>query len=66
MFYAKKLEDIIKSNDLESITVLRMEVPCCGGIAQAAKIGRDNSGINIPIKVITISLEGEVLKREYI
>ncbi|MBL4935850.1 4Fe-4S binding protein [Clostridium sp. YIM B02515] len=65
-YYAEKLGDIIKSNDLESITVLRMEVPCCSGIAQAAKIGRDNSGINIPIKVVTISIEGEVIKREYI
>lgn len=65
-YYAEKLKDIIKLNDLESITVLRMEVPCCSGIAQAAKLGRDNSGINIPIKVVTISIEGEVLKREYI
>jgi Pyruvate/2-oxoacid:ferredoxin oxidoreductase delta subunit len=65
-FYAEKLSDIIKINDLESVTVLRMEVPCCGGIAQAAKMGRDKSGINIPIKVVTISLEGEVLKRDYI
>lgn len=65
-FYAEKLSDIIRINDLESVTVLRMEVPCCGGIAQAAKIGRDKSGVNIPIKVVTISLEGEVLKRDYI
>lgn len=66
MYYAKKLQDIISLNDLESITVLRMEVPCCSGIAQATKIGRDNSGINIPIKVVTISIEGEVLRKDYI
>jgi Pyruvate/2-oxoacid:ferredoxin oxidoreductase delta subunit len=65
-YYAEKLGDIIRINDLESITVLRMEVPCCGGIAQAAKIGRDASGVNIPVKVVTISLEGEVLKKDYI
>lgn len=65
-YYAEKLSDIIRINDLESITVLRMEVPCCGGMAQAAKMGRDRSGVNIPIKVVTISLEGEVLKRDYI
>jgi ferredoxin len=65
-YYAEKLGDIIRMNDLESITVLRMEVPCCGGLAQAAKIGRDKSGVKIPIKVVTISLEGEVLKRDYI
>ena len=65
-YYAQKLSEIIKENDLESITVLRMEVPCCGGIAAAAKTARDKSGIEIPVKVITISLEGEVLKREYV
>ena len=65
-YYAEKLSEIIKENDLESITVLRMEVPCCGGIAFAAKTARDKSGIEIPVKVITISLEGEVLKREYV
>lgn len=66
MYYAKKIQDIISLNDLESIIVLRMEVPCCSGIAQATKIGRDNSGVNIPIKVVTISIEGEILKKDYI
>lgn len=64
--YIEKLEDIIRINDLESITVLRMEVPCCGGMAAAAKTARDNSGINIPVKVVTIGIEGEILGREYI
>lgn len=65
-YYAEKLSEIIKANDLESVTVLRMEVPCCGGMAFAAKTARDKSGIEIPVKVITISLEGEILKREYL
>lgn len=65
-YYTKKLEEIIRVNDLESITVLRMEVPCCGGMSMAAKRARDNSGINIPIKVVTISVEGEILGKEYI
>lgn len=65
-YYAEKLSEIIKENDLESITVLKMEVPCCGGIAFAAKSARDKAGSDIPIKVITISLEGEVIKREYV
>lgn len=65
-YYTKKLEEIIRINDLESITVLRMEVPCCGGMSMAAKRARDNSGINIPIKVVTISIEGEILGKEYI
>lgn len=65
-FYTQKLSEIIKINDLESITVLRMEVPCCGGMAQAAKIARDISGVETPVKVVTISIEGEVIRREYV
>ena len=65
-FYIKKLEDMIRINDFESITVLRMEVPCCGGMSHAAKAARDNSGVSIPIKVVTIGIEGEVIKKEYI
>lgn len=65
-FYTEKLEEIIRTNDLESITVLRMQVPCCGGISMAAKTARDRSGINIPIKVVTIGIEGEVIGKEYI
>ena len=64
--YVKKLTDIIKLNDLESITVLRMEVPCCGGISMAAKTARDNSGVEIPIKVITVGIEGEIKGKQYI
>lgn len=65
-FYANKLEEIIRINDLESITVLRMEVPCCGGMSFAAKTARDKSGVNIPIKVVTIGIQGDIIKREYI
>lgn len=65
-YYAKKLEEIIRENDLESITLLRMQVPCCGGMAYAAKTARDNSGINIPIKVVTIGIEGDIVKKEWI
>jgi ferredoxin len=64
--YIKKLEDIIRINDLESITVLRMEVPCCGGMAYAAKAARDNAGSDVPIKVVTIGIEGDIIKKEYV
>ncbi len=64
--YVEKLSSIIKNNDLESVTVLKMEVPCCGGMSNAAKQARDKSGINIPIKVVTISLQGEALGKEFI
>jgi len=63
--YISKLEELIRINDLESITVLRMQVPCCGGIAYAVKTARDNAGSDIPVKVVTISIEGQVIKREY-
>lgn len=64
--YIRKLTSLIGENDLESITVLRMEVPCCGGIASAAKEARDKSGVEIPIKVVTIGIEGEILGKQYI
>lgn len=64
--YINKLTAIIGENDLESITVLRMEVPCCGGIAHAAKEARDKSGAQIPIKVVTVGIEGEIKGKQYI
>lgn len=64
--YISKLEELIRINDLESITVLRMQVPCCGGMAYAVKTARDNAGSDIPVKVVTISIEGQVIKREYL
>jgi Pyruvate/2-oxoacid:ferredoxin oxidoreductase delta subunit len=64
--YIEKLTEIIKINDLESITVLRMEVPCCGGMAHAAKTARDNSGVEIPIKVVTVGIDGELKGKQYL
>ncbi|GIW48739.1 MAG: 4Fe-4S ferredoxin [Caloramator sp.] len=65
-YYTEKLTDIIKLNNLESITVLKMEVPCCSGMMYAAKTARDRAGSDIPIKVVTISIEGDIIKREYV
>ncbi len=65
-YYVERLRDIIMENDLESITVLRMQVPCCGGISYAARTARDSSGINIPIKVVTIGIEGDIINKEWI
>jgi hypothetical protein len=59
--YAEKLTEIIKQNDIKSVTVVRMEVPCCGGIEMAVKTALQNSGKMIPWQVITISTEGEIL-----
>jgi len=60
-YYIQKLTEIIKNNDLKSITVVKMEVPCCSGISMAAKVARDRAGVKIPIKIVTIGIDGEIL-----
>jgi ferredoxin len=60
--YSAKLTQILKAHDLQSITVLRMEVPCCGGIVNAVKTALINSGKMIPWQVVTISTDGNVLE----
>jgi len=59
--YAYKLTDIIAKNDIKSVTVLRMEVPCCGGMERAVKQALQNSGKFIPWRVVTISSDGRIL-----
>ena len=60
--YSVKLTEIIRNNDIRSITVARMEVPCCGGIEAATKTALQNSGKFIPWNVITITTDGRILK----
>lgn len=59
--YSEKLTEILKNNDIRSITVVRMEVPCCGGIENAVKTALKNSGKLIPWQVNTISTDGKIL-----
>ena len=59
--YSEKLTEIIRTNDIKSVTVVRMEVPCCGGLENAAKKAIQNSGKFIPWQVITISVDGKIL-----
>ena len=59
--YSEKLAEIIKNNEIKSVTVVRMEVPCCGGIEIAAKKALQNSGKFIPWQVVTISTDGRIL-----
>lgn len=59
--YTDKLTDILKLNDIQKVTVIRMEVPCCAGIAQAVKQALMNSGKMIPWQVVTISTDGRIL-----
>lgn len=57
--YSEKLTEILRQNDIRSVTVVRMEVPCCGGIEHAVKAALWNSGKVIPWNVVTISTDGE-------
>ena len=59
--YSEKLTQILAQNDIKSITVTRMEVPCCGGIEHAVKQALINSGKMIPWQVVTISADGRIL-----
>lgn len=59
--YSEKLTEIIASNDIKSVTIVRMEVPCCGGLEHAAVTALKNSGKFIPWHVVTISIDGRIL-----
>ncbi len=58
--YSEKLTEILLCNDIKSITVVRMIVPCCGGIVNAVKTALINSGKMIPWQVVTISTDGTI------
>ena len=59
--YSEKLTDIIKNNDIKEVTLVRMEVPCCGGLENAVKKALQASGKFIPWRVVTISRDGKIL-----
>ncbi|MGN1030840.1 MAG: ATP-binding protein [Butyricicoccaceae bacterium] len=59
--YTEKLTAILRGNEIKSMTVVRMEVPCCGGLEHAAVTALKNSGKFIPWQVVTISIDGRIL-----
>ena len=59
--YSKKLAEILQNNAIESVTVLRMEVPCCGGLERAAQAAVQTSGKDIPFRTVVISTDGRVI-----
>ena len=59
--YTEKLTQIIRNNNIQSVTILRMEVPCCGGIQNAAQQALQASGKFIPWQVVTISTDGKII-----
>ena len=58
--YTEKLTAIIRENDIQSVTIVRMEVPCCGGLEHAAKAALQASGKFIPWQVVVISTDGTI------
>lgn len=61
--YSIKLTEILKNNDIKSVTVVRMEVPCCGGIEFAVKQALQQSGKFLPWQVVTVSTDGRILDK---
>ena len=59
--YSEKLTTIIADNDIQSVTIIRMEVPCCGGLEMATKKALQASGRFIPWNVVTVSIDGKIL-----
>ena len=59
--YSEKLAEILRQNDVRSVLVARMEVPCCGGLENAVKKALQQSGKLIPWQVVTLSVRGEIL-----
>lgn len=60
--YTEKLKEIISNNRIKSVIIVRMEVPCCGGLEMAARSALQESGKFIPWQVVTISVDGKILK----
>ncbi|MCL2641937.1 MAG: 4Fe-4S binding protein [Candidatus Bathyarchaeota archaeon] len=60
--YSKKLTTILKTNDIKTVTVTQIEVPCCNGIKNAVKTALQNCGKTIPCQIIVISTDGKILK----
>ena len=60
--YSEKLTEIFKSNHIRSVTLTRMTVPCCGGLAMAVKRAIEQSGRQIPLNIVTISPNGQIIR----
>ena len=59
--YAEKLTEILRRNDIKEVTIVRMEVPCCGGLQRAAETALRQSGKFIPWQVVTLGRDGNIL-----
>jgi len=64
--YLKKLIDLIEGSKLNTITVLIMEVPCCGGLLQLVQMATQRSVRKVPVKAVTVSIKGEILDEQWV
>jgi len=60
--YSRKLTEIFRENDIRSVTVTRMTVPCCGGLSYAVKTALENCGSQIPFRTVSVSPEGRIVE----
>ncbi|MFA6849207.1 MAG: 4Fe-4S binding protein [Selenomonadaceae bacterium] len=60
--YTEKLAEILRANDIQSVTIVRMEVPCCSGLSHAAVEALKTCGKSLPSNIFTISLKGKIIK----
>ena len=60
--YSDKLTAILQNNDIRSVTLTRMTVPCCGGLSYAAETAIAQCGKDIPLQIVTISPDGQIIK----
>jgi Fe-S-cluster-containing hydrogenase component 2 len=63
-YYVEKLADILRSNNIRSLTVVHMQVPCCSGLTRVAQLALAQAGKEVPAEDVTIGLRGEVLRKE--
>ena len=64
--YLKKLMDLIEQSNVNTITVLIMEVPCCGGLLQLVQMAAQRSVRKVPVKAVTVSIKGEILNEQWV
>ena len=63
-FYSQKLAEILRQNDIKSLTVVYMEVPCCFGLVALARKALEDSGVDIPLTTIKVGIRGDILEEE--
>ena len=63
-FYSRKLTEILRQNDIKSLTVVYMEVPCCFGLVALARKALEDSGVDIPLTTIKVGIRGDILEKE--